>query len=190
MDKKIKILFVDDDVPTREMYADVFKNAGFQVTEAGDGVEGLDKATTESPDVIFTGIIMPRMDGFSMMEALKKNLATANIPVIISSHMGREEDRQRANVLGAKYFVVRGFTSPKEVVEKVKSLFLGEKEYRLELNKYSLDAQKLAQDRGLNNKFQCLECDDELILKIITGNKKEEGMEAYLICPSCGWQVK
>lgn len=190
MDKKIKILIVDDDKEAREMYVGVFKKADFDVTEAMDGVEGLDKATTENPDVIFTGIIMPRMDGFSMMEALKKNLATVNIPVIISSHMGREEDRQKANVLGAKYFIVRGFTTPKELVEKTRSLFLGGKEYRLEINNFSLDAQKLAKDLGLNSNFQCLECDEKLILKVVSKDAKEEGLSANLICPSCGWQAK
>lgn len=190
MEKKIKILIVDDDKNTREMYANVFKGADFEVLEAEDGIEGLDKATTQNPDVIFTGIIMPRMDGFSMMESLKKNLATVNIPVIISSHMGREEDRQRANVLGARHFFVRGYTTPNELVEKVKALFFGGREYRLEVNNFSLDAQKLASDLGLNNNFQCLECDDKLILKINSSDSKEGGFSANLVCPSCGWQAR
>lgn len=190
MNTKRKILVVDDDEPTRRMYVNVFKNAGFEVIEAVDGLEGLEKATKENPDVIFTGIIMPRMDGFSMMESLKKTVPTADIPVIISSHMGREEDRQKANVLGARYFIIRDFTTPKEVVEKVKSLFLEGKEYRLEISTASLDAQKLAQDLGLNNNFQCMECDDKLILRVIVKNKQGEGMDAHLICPSCGWQAK
>lgn len=186
-----KILLVDDDIPTRKMYAAVFREAGLKVIEAGDGIEGLDKATKEIPDVIFTGIIMPRMDGFSLMEALKKNISTAEIPVLISSHMGREEDRQRANILGARFFIVRGFVTPKEVIEKVKSLFIGGKEYRLEISTYSLDAQKLAKDLGLNDNFQCMECNDRLILKlIIRSQQKELGMDAHLICPSCGWQAK
>ncbi len=188
MNKKIKVLVVDDDVPTRELYANVFREAGFEVVEAEDGVDGLDKATTQSPDVIFTGIVMPRMDGFSLVEALKKNLSTADIPVMISSHMGREEDRQKANVMGVKYFVVRGFTKPKEVVEKIKSLLMGGMEYRLEIDKLSLDGQKLAKDVGLNSRYQCLECNEELILKLIAEDK--DGLRAHLICPSCGWQAK
>jgi two-component system chemotaxis response regulator CheY len=148
MDKRIKILVIDDDESVRTMYSHVFRDANFQVIEAENGLEGLDKATTENPDVVFTGIIMPKMDGFSMMEAMKKNVVTASIPVVISSHMGREEDRQKANVLGARYFFVKGYTTPKEIVEKVRSLFLGGKEYRLELNNYSMDAQKLAQDHS------------------------------------------
>jgi len=88
---KTKILIVDDDVMTREMYVNVFKQSGYEVFEAGDGVDGLDVASRELPDVIFTGIIMPRMSGFELMEALRKAVATSKIPVVISSHIGREE---------------------------------------------------------------------------------------------------
>lgn len=190
MNETKKILIVDDEEETRKMYAEVFRKAGFAINEAVDGIDALDKATKEIPDAIFTGIIMPRMDGFSLMEALKKNVITAGIPVIISSHMGREEDRQKANVLGARHFVVRGFTTPREVVKKIASLFDGGKEYRLEINNRSLDAPLLAQECGLNNDFECLECNDTLILKLITQSQNEKGMEAHLICPSCGWQAK
>ncbi|MFA5777016.1 MAG: response regulator [Parcubacteria group bacterium] len=190
MGKKIKILIVEDDANLRNVYSGTFKNAGFEVIEADDGIDGLDKASTQKPDVIFTGIMMPRMDGFSMVESLKKNALTSDIPILISSHMGREEDRQKANLLGVRYFIIKGFTAPKEVVEKVNSIFSEGKEYRLEVNNFSMDALKLAQDLGLNNNFQCLECNEKMILKMISVNSKDKGFEAHLICPSCGWQVK
>jgi len=66
-----KIIIVDDDDETRTAYAEIFRNKGFKVLEARDGVEGLDIATSEEGiDAIFTGIVMPRMDGFQMIEAL------------------------------------------------------------------------------------------------------------------------
>lgn len=190
MDKKIKILLVEDDANLRSMYANLFKESNFDVIEAEDGLDGLDKATANIPDVIFTGIVMPKMDGFSMMEALKKNVTTANIPVLISSHMGREEDRQRANMLGARHFIIKGFTAPREVVGKVKEIFTGGKEYRVDINNFSMDGQKLAQDLGLNNNFQCMECNDKMIIKLTSEGTKEESMKANIICPSCGWQAK
>ncbi len=183
--KKMKILIVDDDQPTRGMYAEVFKNAGFNVVEANDGVSGLDIATRENPDVIFTGIVMPRMDGFSLMEELKKNVSTVNIPVVISSHLGRENDRQKANVLGAKDFIVRDVTSPREVVERVKAIFLGG-EYKLDFDAYNLDAQKMSHDLGLNSNFQCLECGQKMVLRLKRSENKLHKFEANLICPNCG----
>lgn len=188
-EKKLKILMVDDDNSAREMYAEVFRNADFDVLEAIDGVEGFDKATKEMPDVIFTGIIMPRMDGFSMMEELKKNVSTANIPVIIFSHLGREADRQRANILGAKDFIVRDVISPKQTIERIKALFVGG-EYRVDFNSYSLDAQKLARELGINNNFQCLECGDKMILRVKLMDPKERKFEARFVCPKCGWEAR
>ena len=68
MGQTFKMLLVDDDVDTQSLYAEVFRAAGFEVREAKDGLEGLDMATAERPDVVFTGIIMPRMDGFALTE--------------------------------------------------------------------------------------------------------------------------
>jgi hypothetical protein len=104
--------------------------------------------------------------------------------------MGREEDRQKANTLGVRFFVIKGYITPKELVEKVRSIFSGGKEYRVEINNFSMDASKLAQDFGLNNNFQCLECDEKLVLKLISGDSRDDGFEAHLVCPSCGWQAK
>jgi CheY-like chemotaxis protein len=186
---KIKVLLVDDDISTREMYAEIFKNSDFEVAQAGDGLEGLDMATKNLPDVIFTGIVMPRMDGFSMMQELNKNVATCKIPVVISSHLGREEDRQRANTLGAKDFIVRDLTPPNVVVEKIKTLFVGG-DYLIDFNPYNLDAQKLARELGLNNNFQCLECNEKMALKLKLSNPKHRKFEAIFVCPHCGWETK
>lgn len=188
-DRKIKILIIDDDNETREIYVEVFKKAGFKVLEAKDGLEGLDMATKENPDVIFTGIIMPRMDGFTMMEALRKNIATSEIPVVISSHMGRAEDKEKAKKLGAKDFIVRGTTSPKQAVDKIKIIFM-KGGYNLEFNPYNLDAANLARDLNINNNFQCLECNERLIIKVHLQEPKEGLFGAQFICPKCGWTLK
>ncbi len=187
---KHRILIVDDDVETRETYAEVFRNASFEVLEAQDGLEGMDIATKEKPDIIFTGIIMPRMDGFSMMEELQKNVATAGIPVVISSHMGREQDQQKANVLGAKDFILRGMTSPREVVQKIQSLLTASGSYRLAIDQYSFDAQKLAKEINFSAKLNCLECNEKLCLEIKVKNPQENNFQARFICPNCGWEAK
>lgn len=191
MEGKKKILLVDDDALLREMYAEIFQNANFEVIQAGDGLEGLDKATKEIPDVIFTGIVMPRMDGFDMMEALKKTVMTANIPVVISSHMGRGEDQQRANKLGAKDFIIRDVTRPVEVIERISSLFVEPgKEYKLEFNPFALDAQEIAKDLHFEASFNCLECDEKLTLRMILKDPQARAFESHFVCPKCGWEAK
>jgi len=183
-----KILIVDDDDFTREMYLEVFRNSGYAVFEAKDGVEGLDVATRELPEVIFTGIVMPRMDGFSLIEALKKNTATAKTIIFVSSHLGREEDRQHAEQLGARDFIVRDMTSPNEVVDLVTRVFSEGGEYVIQFDMRSLDAQKLAQGIGLTGGFQCMSCNESMLLKIRVDRSDRNWYKAKFVCPKCGWQ--
>lgn len=183
---KKKILIVDDDVFTREMYVDVFRQSGYEVFEANDGVEGVDIATKSLPDIIFTGIVMPRMDGFTLIETLRKHVLTASTPIFMSSHLGREEDRKRAETLGVKEFIVRDFTTPAEVVNLVGALFTEGGEYALDFDEFNLDAQRLSRDLHFNGNFQCAECNESLVLKLRVGVR---GMHtAQFVCPRCGWR--
>jgi CheY-like chemotaxis protein/predicted RNA-binding Zn-ribbon protein involved in translation (DUF1610 family) len=188
METKRTILIIDDDDFTREMYANVFRNSDFEVLEAHDGVEGLDTATEKLPDMIFSGIVMPRMDGFSLMEALQKHTPTASIPVVISSHLGRTEDRKRADQLGAKGFIVRDTTTPREVVKIISNLFTEGGEYVLEFDPYALDGQRMAQQLRMNSHYQCMDCGEKMVLKIRVA-KQDGWFQAKFVCPKCGWQV-
>ncbi|HRY82896.1 MAG TPA: response regulator [Candidatus Moranbacteria bacterium] len=183
-DKKVKILVIDDDEIIRGTYADIFRNEGFEVIEAIDGLEGMNKAMEIIPDIIFTGIIMPKMDGFSLKEALAKNVNTANIPVVMLSHMGREEDRQKAESLGVKDFIVQGMVTPRQVVERVRNIF-GSLKYHLKFNAEEIDAPKLAKDFYFGEKFQCPSCLGEMILNLEVSNVDKKEFTAKFVCPRC-----
>lgn len=185
---KIKILLVDDDNDIRSMYAEVFKSQGFEVEEAIDGLDGFEKATQIIPDVIFTGIIMPRMDGFSLKENLSKHVATVNIPVIMSSHMGRKVDEDRAKELGIKDFIVRDMVSPKQAVERIRRVF-SSGDYRIKFDLNSLDAPRLAQDMKLSGGFQCADCGAEMVLSLGASSLNSHEFSAKLICPNCQKQA-
>jgi len=184
-EKKTKILIVDDEENVRNLYADVFREKDFEVIEAIDGVDGLDKATKNVPDLVFTGIVMPRMDGFGLIEALKKNVSTSEIPVMVSSHLGREEDKRRAEKLGAKDFIMLGYHTPYEVVEKVRLLF-SSCDYELRIISNDLGAKKLAEDMKIKEGFRCKKCDGELILSLRLADAKNGTFSAKLICIRCG----
>ncbi len=184
--KKIKLLIIDDDVELREMYAEIFQEKDFEVSQAEDGVDGLNLATKELPDIIFTGIVMPRMDGFSLIEELKKNMATSSIPIVISSHMGREEDRERANNLGVKDFIVRGVTPPNEVVQRIKATFVKNETYKLEFDHSTEDAQRLAKDLNIGSDFKCSKCGEKILLVLQSLPSEKQSLRAKLVCSKCG----
>ena len=176
------MLLVDDDEDTRGLYAEVFRSAGFEVKEAKDGLEGLEMATADRPDVVFTGIIMPRMDGFALTEALHANVATASIPIAFSSHLGRQEDQKRAKELGVDEFIVRGIVTPNDVVVRIQSL-VSHSEYMVAFDTRALDAQKLAADLRLNPNFLCAENGGrQFALRLTVKNASTRNFEAELVC--------
>jgi len=117
-----RIIVADDDFQQRELYADLFQSAGFEVFPAVDGQEAWDLATVKSVDLIFTGIMMPRMTGFELIDKLRNNKATSPLPVIIFSHLGRDEDRAKAESLSNVVFKVKGYDSPVDILNTAKHL--------------------------------------------------------------------
>jgi len=118
MEEKIKVLVVDDDVSTRETYKEIFSWAGFDVYEAQDGQEGYEMIKKLHPDVVFTGINMPKVDGFELVEKVR-TLKKEAPKMVINSHTDREEDRKKAEELKVAGYFVRGFASPKNVVNHI-----------------------------------------------------------------------
>lgn len=80
-----KILLVDDSSTRRMIVKEILKEAGYEIFEAQDGVEGLKKAQVEDPDLIITDIQMPNMDGMEMVQLLKSKEETKYIPIICTS---------------------------------------------------------------------------------------------------------
>jgi PleD family two-component response regulator len=182
MNQVFKMLLVDDDADMRNLYAEVFRSAGFEVREAKDGLEGLEMATSERPDVVFTGIIMPRMDGFALTEALRANVATASIPIAFSSHLGRQEDQKRAKEMGIDDFIVRDIVTPNEAVLRIQSL-ISHNEYMVSFDIRALDAQKLAADLRINSNFLCSENGGrQFALRLKVKSASTRTFEAELVC--------
>ncbi|MFA5985897.1 MAG: response regulator [Parcubacteria group bacterium] len=177
---KKTIAIVDDDVDTLDMYANIFEMADYNVICASDGLEALGMISEHTPHVIFTGIVMPRMDGFAMIEALKQNKRTADIPVVINSHLGRETDRKRAEELGARDFIIRGFTPPREAVERIGALLL-RSEYIFRFDIHDTEARKLVKDLGASNFFVCPR-GQEMVLKLSITDPKELLFSARFSC--------
>ncbi|MEJ0021297.1 MAG: response regulator [Candidatus Doudnabacteria bacterium] len=117
-----KILVADDDLAQRDLYVDLFKEGGYQVTTADDGQDAWEKIQQNKPDLVFTGILMPHMSGFELIEKLRSNKSTETTPVIIFSHLGRPEDRAKAGKLPFVEFMVKGFDRPINIVRKAEEM--------------------------------------------------------------------
>lgn len=121
MDKaKHKILIIDDDEFLLDMYATKFKKEGFEVEVAPGGKEALDKIKEGiSPEVVLLDVVMPKMDGFELLEIIRKENLIPVSKIIILSNLGQKEHIDKGMSLGAADYIVKAYFTPSEVVEKV-----------------------------------------------------------------------
>ena len=103
-----RVLIVDDSPTMRQLLAFALKRLpGVVIAEAANGVDGLKKITGERFDLIFTDINMPVMDGLKLVSLVRKDAALNNIPIVVISTEGAEEDRNRAFALGANDYITK-----------------------------------------------------------------------------------
>jgi len=119
---KAKILIIEDDLTLVEMYKKKFSQEGYEMIEAYNGQDGLLKAQEEKPDLILLDIMMPKMDGFQVLEKLKNDPLLAKIPVMILTNIAtKPEDIKRAKKLGACDYIIKANFVPSEIIQKVKN---------------------------------------------------------------------
>lgn len=107
-----KILVIDDEAMFREATACALQRKGFETVEAADGIEGAETARRLLPDLIICDVNMDRMDGYSLLEALRQEPATAAIPFILMTGMGDADSMRRGMNLGADDYLAKPFTAP------------------------------------------------------------------------------
>lgn len=118
-DDEVRVLIIEDDEATAEMYRMRLAADGYVVGVASDGEEGLRRATTERPDLIYLDVRLPKLDGFEVLEQLRAQPATATIPVIVLTNYGEPELRERGLRMGALEFLVKSDTTPAALADTV-----------------------------------------------------------------------
>jgi len=118
-----KILIVEDDGFLIQMYATKLEMEGFKVVAAIDGEKALRLIKRELPDLILLDLLLPKKDGFQVLEELKRDEAVKNIPVVVLSNLGQKEDIDRCFELGAKDYLIKAHFVPSEVIAKIKTFF-------------------------------------------------------------------
>ncbi|MBI4289392.1 MAG: response regulator [Chloroflexi bacterium] len=114
-----KILLADDEEPVRALLAATLNGgSGYKVLEARDGIEALEVARVERPDLVLLDVMMPGMDGLEVCRCLKADPETDGIAVIILTAMAQDADRARALEAGANGYLTKPF-SPSALLAKL-----------------------------------------------------------------------
>ncbi|MBU0567668.1 response regulator [bacterium] len=116
-----KILVVDDNVDMVDLLKSILEMEGYDVIEAFDGQEALDKSKQQQPDFILLDIMMPIMDGWETCRRLKGCRKTSQIPVTILTARVNPEDREKASRLGADDYLTKPF-DPDELLNRIKKV--------------------------------------------------------------------
>lgn len=114
------ILFIEDEPMLQKTFEEVLTQEGYATIPALDGSIGLQTAKEKKPDLILLDLILPRMDGFQVLQQLKEDEATKGIPVIVLTNLESVEDVEKAIELGATTYLVKANYSLSEVLEKVR----------------------------------------------------------------------
>lgn len=119
MDKK-KILIVEDESTLQKALSEYLVMEGFEVANALDGEQGAQMAKREMPDLILLDIILPKKDGYEVLDELKADEKTKNIPIILLTNLGGAEDVQKAFSKGATTYLVKADYKLEDVVKKIR----------------------------------------------------------------------
>lgn len=117
-----KVLIIEDDQFLSELITKKLDEEGFEIVLAVDGEEGWEKVQKEKPDLLLLDLLLPGIDGFEIMERMKKDSKLDKIPIIIVSNYGQESKIQRAMNLGAKDYLVKANFTTGEIADKVRSV--------------------------------------------------------------------
>jgi len=113
-----KILVAEDERDIRDLIGFTLRFAGFEVLLAGNGIEAIEKAPLEQPDLIILDVRMPKMTGYEACRQLKENPATSAIPIVFLSAKGQEDEIQQGLASGALEYIVKPF-APDELADQV-----------------------------------------------------------------------
>lgn len=120
--KVIHVLLVEDDTFLANIYKTKFEMEKFKVTVADNGEDGLEMVKKKKPDVVLLDILLPKMDGFVVLEHIKKDDSIKNIPVILLTNLGQKDDVERGLEMGASDYLIKAHFKPSETVDKVKKV--------------------------------------------------------------------
>lgn len=122
MADKAKVLVVEDEEILLTALKEELLTGGYEVDGAEDGVEGLEKVKTFKPDLILLDLLMPKMDGMEMLQKLKADSETRDVPVVILTNLSDYEKISEALSLGAMDYLVKANYKLEDLLDKVRTV--------------------------------------------------------------------
>lgn len=119
--RKKRVAVVEDEQAIQKVLVEWLESEGYEALGITDGQEALEVIPKQLPDLVLLDIILPEVNGFKVMKELKKNPKTADIPVIVMTNLGDDEDRKQALDLGARDYLIKAeydFPAIKEIISE------------------------------------------------------------------------
>lgn len=116
------ILLIEDDEMISAMYKTKFTMEKLQLVTATDGETGLKLAKERTPSLVLLDIILPKIDGFQVLQAMKADQTLKAVPVVLLTNLGQESDIEKGKKLGADDYFVKASHTPADIVAKVKTV--------------------------------------------------------------------
>src|SRR3989338_3639522 len=116
------VLVVEDDSFLRGLLIDKLHKEGLSVAEATTGAEAHEILNRQTPAIILLDLMLPGTDGFQLLQEIKTNPVTKDVPVIVLSNLGEKEHVERAMSLGAADYMVKAHFVPDEIMDRIKSV--------------------------------------------------------------------
>ena len=193
--KKGILAIIEDEAAFRNIFKDLLASDGYNVLTAEDGESGWLLVRTEMPDLVLLDLALPKVHGFEVLENIRTNAATKDIPVIILTVVGEQDNIKKGLKLGATDYLVKGFYTPREILAKINEILSSTdsveaakiKSYKISIKDRKLDATRLEQDMGFSVLFSCPVCSESVIQELIADATRKEGhwFISHFVCPNC-----
>ena len=133
--KTALLLVAEDDQFYANLYRTKLEKEGFGVVTAANGKETLELLKQHHPNLIILDLVMPEMDGFEVLKKIKEEKDLKDVPVIILSNLGQQEDIDRAQALGVFKYIIKSNVSIHQMVESVEEALGSAAEHARQLSK-------------------------------------------------------
>lgn len=116
------VLIIEDDSYISDMYKIKLESENFEVIIANNGLEGIKTLEKRRPNIVLLDVVMPQMDGFSVLKTIKKNPKLKEIPIVLLTNLSQKENVEKGFELGAAGYIIKAHFTPSEVVAKIKDI--------------------------------------------------------------------